>query len=111
MSEKGGFIIDWLTAAVGDPKFDVAKTEMLMKYGSLPKEMPEDEKRKINEVKNKFLDIYLQEYTKLTALSPIELVKFKLPMYAARLIHNQDEQEIKILNMAIDEILDSLKEN
>lgn len=28
-----------------------------------------------------------------------------------RLIHNQDEQEIKILNMAIDEILDSLKEN
>jgi len=109
LSEKGAYIIDWLTAGIGDQKFDVAKTEMLMKYGSLPEDIPEEEKRKINELRLKFLEIYIQEYTKITGLDTSDLDDYKLPMYAARLIYNNDKAEVRLVNKGIDEILNSLK--
>lgn len=77
-------IIDWMTACVGDPCADVARTCLLLSYGELAHANP-IVRRVAHPFENRIGKAYLAEYLRLSRLSRTDVEKWLLPVTAARL--------------------------
>lgn len=84
MTKDGERIIDWMTAAKGNPLADIARTSILFKFGVIP-EKNFFEKCVINFVRNKFYLEYLKHYMRITGVRIEQIEKWELPIAAARL--------------------------
>ncbi len=104
-TENGYVILDWMTAAVGSPGMDVARTVLLLKDAEIPGTLPGPARRVINRMRRRMARIYLKRYVKLSGLSAEEINQWRLPILAARLTEWISETEKEILRKEIDMLL------
>jgi tRNA A-37 threonylcarbamoyl transferase component Bud32 len=97
MSKDRLVTVDWITATIGSPTADVARTWLLPTMGTLPEDKSKVEVLLAKHLRSWFCRTYLKEYRKLSNLSLDELESWKLPVAAARLIENVSEIENKNL--------------
>lgn len=79
-------VIDWMTATIGDPLADVARTSIIFKFGVLPEHKSRIETGIINFVRGKFFSEYLRHYLKISGVSIDSIEQWEVPIAAARLI-------------------------
>lgn len=107
--DKEPIVIDWMTAGVGDPCADVARTCLLLSYGVLPnsgfvvKKLVAIFQRHVGK-------IYYQEYFRLSNVAEKDVEKWLLPVAAARLSEWIPEGEKEALLAIIDQWLKKILE-
>ncbi|MDF2907439.1 MAG: hypothetical protein K0R34_2760 [Herbinix sp.] len=84
-SNEDYIVLDWMTAAVGSPGMDVARTALLLKDAALPGNIPVVVKIIINGMRGRMLRYYLRYYRKRSGISQEEIDRWRLPIIAARL--------------------------
>ncbi len=85
LGTTGPTIIDWLTAAVGPPAADVARTLLLLRDGALPVETPRAQRIRIGVLRRWFVSAYLGGYRRARRLDMHEVAAWRLPTLVARL--------------------------
>lgn len=85
--------VDWITARIGNPIADVARTWLLLRMGTLPENKTRLEVALATYLRDLFCSLYIKEYRKLTQFNIEEFETWKLPIAAARLIENVSSQE------------------
>jgi thiamine kinase-like enzyme len=85
LSNSKDFVIDWMTATQGNSCSDVAHTDLLLRYGVSPEEKHGIEKFITNMVRNKFADLYINTYLKITNVNRDSIKSWKLPNMASML--------------------------
>lgn len=81
---KEPVIIDWMTACVGNPCADVARTYIILTYGELPN-AGYFVRKLVTLFQRHVCKIYYREYIKKSKLKKKEIEKWMLPVAAARL--------------------------
>lgn len=82
-----------MTANCGNPAADVARTYMLMTYASLPEEMSIAEKDILQQIRTIFADEYLHSYIEFANILKEDILKWEIPVMAARLNESIPETE------------------
>ncbi|AJY76199.1 phosphotransferase family protein [Paenibacillus beijingensis] len=80
------WIIDWMTGMAGNPSGDVARTLVLLNFGTMPEETPRLIKFFVNLLRKKVQREYLSHYLKQSKQDYIEIDRWILPVAAARLV-------------------------
>ena len=105
LTDDGPVIIDWVDATQGSPLVDAARTNLLLRVGDLPPSMNERHRQKIAEMRHLFCEAYLEHYTHVRSISRKAIVRWELPVAAARLsegISNDEKSELlDIINAAL----------
>ncbi|TVX96326.1 phosphotransferase family protein [Cohnella terricola] len=83
--ESTDWVIDWMTATRGNPAGDVARTYLMLKFGQVAEEMPQDVQAMVAQVRNRILEIYLEEYLNQSSVTMDDIRDWTLPLAAARL--------------------------
>ncbi|MTI69198.1 MAG: aminoglycoside phosphotransferase family protein [Firmicutes bacterium] len=97
ISNKEFIVIDWMTASMGNPLADVARTSLILKYGKLPDN---------NFFKNINLEIirnilyknYINHYMNISRVNLDEIKEWEIVLAATRLSENISEKEKELLN-------------
>ena len=92
VSEGGAKVIDWMTAAAGDPCADVCRTCLILRSNVQPYNTSFAQKTKLNVFRTVFCKSYLQQYLKQTSTTAAQVNRWLLPVAAARL-HEGIESE------------------
>ncbi|XEC93100.1 phosphotransferase family protein [Paenibacillus tarimensis] len=77
--------IDWMTGMSGHPAGDVARTIILLQYGTLPEEVPKQVAAYFSHIRMQMLHDYTSRYLGETSISHEEIDRWLLPVAAARL--------------------------
>jgi len=77
-------ILDWMTACVGNPCADAARTCMMLQYAEIPR-VPGIINFLFHVIKKRIFHFYLSEYLKLTGFSEDKIKEWYLPIMVARL--------------------------
>lgn len=98
-------VIDWMTACVGDPLSDVARTGLLLIYaeppdGHAPSSIFAGASRRF------FFGLYKREYMKRTGSKNADIKRWEIPVAAARLCEGVPETELKRVYMALRKWMD-----
>jgi thiamine kinase-like enzyme len=78
------YVIDWMTACVGDPLSDIATTAVILNYAEIPR-VPAFVNRLVRTLQKSIYRRYLREYVHLTVADFSDIQKWELPIAAARL--------------------------
>jgi thiamine kinase-like enzyme len=97
ISEDRLITLDWITARIGNPLADVARTWLLLTMGTLPDNKNTFEIFLAKHLRDLFCRSYVQEYKMLSNFLTEEFEAWKLPVAAARLIENLSDHENKNL--------------
>lgn len=97
LSDKGTYVIDWLTARKGLGLADVARTYILLRYGDIPSEISFFMKLSIRLIRRVLYKEYLKEYIRLSNASKKDIFDWIVPVVAARLNEGIPEEEKKKL--------------
>ncbi len=101
-SEGNPIVIDWMTATVGNPAGDVARTKVILKYSKAPSHLPLLTRIVFNRFKSILCNSYIKHYIKITGINHNEIDEWELPIAAARLFENGPKEEkealIKFIN-------------
>jgi aminoglycoside phosphotransferase (APT) family kinase protein len=81
LTSRGPVILDWMTAGIGNPHGDVARTSLILTAGSLPPDMAALQGAFINVVRGLFHSLYLRYYQQVRPLDLAE-VRAWLPVLA-----------------------------
>ena len=92
VDDSGYRVIDWLTACVGDPAADVARTWLLLKYGEM-RDADRKTKLLVSIVKAFIRGKYLRSVCKMSGISKKEVKKWIVPVATARLSEWLTERE------------------
>ena len=99
------WVIDWMDATTGNPAGDLARSNLLLTFGTVPKDMPVFIKTAINFFRTKLKNIYLEHYLKLSSLDYAMIEKWMLPVAAARLseelVEDEKEQLLEFIKQKI----------
>ena len=95
-ADKGAYLIDWMTAAKGDPAADAARTLILLRYGE-PMHIGFFKLLLIRFGMNRLCSAYLKEFCTLTGIGKDRIKEWTLPVAAARLDEGMTEHERQIL--------------
>lgn len=79
------WIIDWMTGMSGHPAGDVARTALLLQFGSVPDEAPGEVVEWLAAMRMQLLEAYLQAYTSYAGMTWHDIRRWMLPVAAARL--------------------------
>lgn len=93
-------IIDWQKAGTGCPAADVARTELMIRYGRLPKAGEGNADR----VRGIAADWYVRCYRRLGGVSRAEIRAWHLPLMVARLCARRTDKDAQILSV-VDRLL------
>lgn len=93
VTENRMVTVDWITARLGNPVADVARTWLLLAMGTLPENKTRLEVALATYLRDLFCSLYVKEYRRLTRFNVEEFEAWKLPIAAARLIENVSLQE------------------
>ena len=93
VTENRMVTVDWITARLGNPIADVARTWLLLAMGTLPENKSRLEVALATYLRDIFCSLYVKEYSRLTQFNVEEFEAWKLPIAAARLIENVSFQE------------------
>lgn len=92
-SEEKYYVIDWITLSKGHEHSDVARTLILLKYGSLSEKKSTIEKIISDFIRKIFYKKYIKYYLNKTKSNIEEIQKWEIPHLAARLIEDIPEEE------------------
>ncbi len=85
LAGERAWIIDWMDATSGHPVGDVARTALLLRYGSLPGGTPEEVRLCLSQIRRQMMQIYLHRYAAgRVGLIP-EVRRWMVPVAAVRL--------------------------
>lgn len=87
------FIIDWMTAAVGSPAADAARTLILLGMGTLPQGTPRFIVWVVSVLRKRLREQYQKRYIELSGISLSEIERWTMPVAAARLVEWVPEEE------------------
>jgi uncharacterized protein (TIGR02172 family) len=97
ISREKVVVIDWTTAAKGDPLSDIARTSTIFKYGAVPEHKSRIEASIINFFRTKFFSEYIKHYLRITGMNRELIEQWELPLAAARLkewIPQKEKEEL-----------------
>lgn len=97
MSERGPMVIDWLTAARGNPTADVARSLFLIAGSALPPEMPRWQRAGASVVRRRFAHSYLAAYRRQRPLDERELAGWRLIILACRIGEGIDAERPQLV--------------
>lgn len=91
-------ILDWMTASVGVPEADVARTSLIFTTTiALPASIPEPVQKCARRFMKSVHAVYLKKYRELSGLTQEQIDAWKLPLAAARLIERRPPIEQELL--------------
>jgi hypothetical protein len=98
-------VIDWMTACVGDPLSDVARTGLLLIYaeppdGHTPSSIFAGASRRL------FFRLYKSEYLKRTGSKNADIKRWEIPVAAARLCEGVPETELNRVYLLLQKLMD-----
>jgi Ser/Thr protein kinase RdoA (MazF antagonist) len=94
MTPGGPIVIDWMTAARGDPAADVCRTLFLLRESAVPGPPPLTQRLAIAMVRRWFTRSYVRAYRSLRPFDPAAVAAWRPVIVAARLgEHIQPERE------------------
>jgi aminoglycoside phosphotransferase (APT) family kinase protein len=105
VTPRGEVVIDWETASCGDPAGDVARTLFLTRFGSTPAHVPRVQRGLIALARRRFSSTYLRQYRRLRRMDDRDVVAWRLPILAARLGEEIDEERAVVLALVRREVL------
>ena len=91
------YVLDWMTGASGNPCGDVARTLLILQYAVMPPNMPWVTRQLVNFVRTTFTKYYWTAYSRYTKMTEENVVKWTLPLMAARLAEGIPEAEKRTL--------------
>lgn len=92
------FIIDWMNASIGNPAADIAEYIIMIRYVVLPPEVPNSFCEFFDEIRELVIEIFLDEYTKLSNMKYEEIEQWMVPVMAEKLSFDAvSDNEKKIL--------------
>ena len=97
MSDRGLIVIDWITAGMGNPFADVARTHYILKRGAPMSDLSMLTKLLIKIFQLFVSRIYLKTYKKLTGITKKDLKEWEIIIQAARLSENIPEEQQYLL--------------
>lgn len=95
------YIIDWTTCCIGSPLADVARTIIMLKYGSSPSEVPKWVSMLSGFAGNKIQQVYMKEYMSLSGCSLMDIERWIVPVAAGRLVEGIPDSEKEVLVLLI----------
>lgn len=98
------YILDWMTARSGNPCADVARTVLLLKDAALPVNVSGVSKLIFQVMRHRMANEYLKRYLTISGLSKEEIMKWRIPIVAARLQEWIPEAEKKALLKEIEKV-------
>jgi len=78
-------IIDWMNASIGNPEADIAEYIIMFRYAVLPSDLPSQVIDFFDLNREKFIKIFMDEYTKLTGITYNEIEPWIIPIAARKL--------------------------
>jgi uncharacterized protein (TIGR02172 family) len=97
MTARGPVIIDWMSVAGGNPTADVARTVLLFRHSALPPGLSPTAGERLQALRRKFVDTYLEAYARLRPYSSEEMEAWLAPLAAARLRERPPREEEDVL--------------
>jgi aminoglycoside phosphotransferase (APT) family kinase protein len=97
ITRNGPTVIDWLTAGVGPPAADIARTLFLLRDGAIPAEVPFLRRWLITRFRRAFASRYLVHYQRWAAVDPDEVARWRLPVLTARLAEGIEAERNHLL--------------
>lgn len=108
ISDKKAIFIDWMTACKGDSCADVARTCLMLKYGEVA-HAPWIMRKLISIFQQHIYKIYIKEYLLISQRNIGDIIRWELPVAAARLREWLTENEktilLQLVNKQCDEIM------
>jgi aminoglycoside phosphotransferase (APT) family kinase protein len=93
LTAAGPEVIDWITAARGDPAADIARTIYLLREAVIPGPRPAPPTRAVIEVSRRwFTRSYLAAYRRMRPLDPVAVAAWRPVVLAARLGERIEEE-------------------
>jgi len=102
------WIIDWMTGVAGDPASDVARSLLLLDYGTMPPGTPKPIIALFAYLRKKLSASYLKRYLELSGMRYEEIDKWMLPLAAGRLAEWIPQEEKGNLLLLVKQRLKSL---
>jgi len=92
-------VIDWMTAEVGSPCADVCRTGIILNSSILPPGVSVFDKIMIKTFRKTLYRKYIAHYCKITGVTPKEVDRWLLPVAAARLAEDIEEETAYLSNI------------
>lgn len=96
LTKDRAYLIDWMTACVGDSCPDVVRTCVMLKYGEVP-HAPWLMRKMISIFQHRIYKVYIKEYLLISGKKMEDIKRWELPVAAARLREWIPENEKQIL--------------
>ncbi|MNJ61736.1 Phosphotransferase enzyme family protein [compost metagenome] len=84
-NQDNSWVIDWMTGMAGNPLGDIARSVLLLTYGTLPEGTPRIKGLLVNFFRKRIKNEYVRYYLKLANKDYAEVDAWILPVAAARL--------------------------
>ncbi|MBB6671326.1 GNAT family N-acetyltransferase [Cohnella nanjingensis] len=107
MLGERAWTIDWMNGMTGHPAGDVARTLLLLTYGTLPEDTPVPIRDALNRTRTRIREVYLAEYLAGSDLTMAEIESWFLAVTAARLAEGVPDEEKTTLLALIRERLEA----
>ncbi|WP_438350638.1 phosphotransferase [Paenibacillus sp. FA6] len=78
-------IIDWMNASIGNPEADLAEYIIMITYAILPSYLPNSISEFFDSIREPIINIFMDEYTKLTGITYDEVLPWITPVAARKL--------------------------
>jgi len=86
-------LIDWMAGSIGDPAGDAARTVLLLRFGTVPEEMPQLESRRLEQLRTCLERVYLERYAERSGYRLEDVEQWLVPVAAARLAEGIPDDE------------------
>ncbi|CAN5820979.1 aminoglycoside phosphotransferase family protein [soil metagenome] len=98
VAPDGLVVVDWANAVAGHPLADVAKTNLLLKFGQLPPRVPVVKRWGLELLRTLLRTTYLNRYFQINALPRQQLTLWMAPIAAARLSEQIPGEQAPLTN-------------
>ncbi len=78
-------VIDWMDASNGNPESDLAEYIIMIRYSILPPQLPEAALCYFDSIRELIIQIFMDEYTRLSGLTYMEVEPWIVPVAARKL--------------------------
>lgn len=90
-------MIDWMNATNGNPETDIAEYIIMIKYAILPSDTPTTVVKNLDLVREKIINVFMDEYKNLTGISYNQVEPWIVPVAARKLTADGISEEEKQL--------------
>jgi aminoglycoside phosphotransferase (APT) family kinase protein len=101
-------VIDWMNASIGNPEADLAEYIIMIRYAILPSHFPSRLLENFDSIRETIIDIFMDEYTKLTGITYAEVYPWITTVAARKLSADAITDDEK--NLLVKEIRRNLNE-